>query len=56
MLNPYMPISKVEDDKLNRGTFDYELAQVLLCNVFSSSFTIGLYGKWGEVEKLHYLT
>lgn len=48
MISPDLPIAKSSDDKLNRRSFSESLAQVLLHNSFSSSITIGLYGKWGS--------
>lgn len=48
MLSPDLPITKSDDDTLNRGSFAKSLAQVLLQYSFSSSFTIGLYGEWGS--------
>lgn len=48
MISPDLPITKFDDDTLNRGSFAKSLAQVLLQYSFSSSFTIGLYGKWGS--------
>jgi len=48
MISPDLPITKFEDDALNRGSFAQSLAQVLLQYSFSSSFSIGLYGEWGS--------
>lgn len=48
MISPDLPITKSDDDTLNRGSFAKSLAQVLLQYFFSSSFTIGLYGEWGS--------
>lgn len=48
MISPDLPITKVEDDTLNRGSFAQSLAQVLLQYSLSSSFSIGLYGEWGS--------
>ncbi len=48
MINPDLPITKAADDTLNRSSFAKSLAQILLQDSFSSSFTIGLYGEWGS--------
>ena len=48
MISPDLPITKSEDDTLNRGSFAQSLAQVLLQYSHSSSFSIGLYGEWGS--------
>lgn len=48
MINPDLPITKAADDTLNRSSFAKNLAQILLQDSFSSSFTIGLYGEWGS--------
>lgn len=48
MISPDLPITKFEDDILNRGSFAQSLAQVLLQYSHSSSFSIGLYGEWGS--------
>lgn len=48
MISPDLPITKIEDDTLNRGSFAQSLAQVLLQYSLSSSFSIGLYGEWGS--------
>ena len=48
MISPDLPITKFEDDTLNRGSFAQSLAQALLQYSHSSSFSIGLYGEWGS--------
>lgn len=48
MLSADEPIKKSEDDKLNRRSFADSLAKTIIQNSFSSSFSIGLYGKWGS--------
>lgn len=48
MISPDLPITKFEDDALNRGLFAQSLAQVLQQYSLSCSFSIGLYGKWGS--------
>lgn len=48
MLNPDLPITKSAEDTLNRSSFAKNLAETILQYSFSSSFTIGLYGKWGS--------
>lgn len=48
MISPDLPITKIEEDALNRGSFAQSLAQVLLQYSFSSSFSIGLYEEWGS--------
>lgn len=48
LISPDLPITKFEDDTLNRGSFAQSLAQVLLQYSHSSSFSIGLYGEWGS--------
>ena len=48
MISPDLPITKSDEDLLNRGSFAQNLAKVLLQYSFSSSFTIGLYGEWGS--------
>jgi len=48
MISPDLPITKIEEDALNRGSFAQSLAQVLLQYSLSSSFSIGLYGEWGS--------
>lgn len=48
MLSADEPIKKSEDDKLNRRSFAESLAKTIVQNSFSSSFSIGLYGKWGS--------
>lgn len=48
MISPDLPITKFEDDTLNRGSFAQSLAQVLLQYSHSSSFSVGLYGEWGS--------
>ena len=48
MISPDLPITKFEDDTLNRGSFAQSLAKVLLQYSHSSSFSIGLYGEWGS--------
>ncbi len=48
MISPDLPITKTVDDKLNRSSFARNLAQILLQDSFSSSFTIGIYGEWGS--------
>lgn len=48
MLSADEPIKKSEDDKLNRRSFTESLAKTIVQNSFSSSFSIGLYGKWGS--------
>lgn len=48
MISPDLPITKFEDDALNRGLFAQSLAQVLQQYSLSCSFSIGLYGEWGS--------
>lgn len=48
MISPDLPITKSDEDILNRGSFAKSLAQALLQYSYSSSFTIGLYGEWGS--------
>lgn len=48
MLSADEPIKKSENDKLNRRSFAESLAKTIVQNSFSSSFSIGLYGKWGS--------
>ncbi len=48
MISPDLPITKFEDDTLNRGAFAQSLAQVLQQYSLSCSFSIGLYGAWGS--------
>ncbi len=48
MVSPDLPITKSQDDKLNRRSFANSLAQTLLKYSFTSSLTIGLYGEWGS--------
>lgn len=48
MISPDLPITKIEEDALNRGSFAQSLAQVLLQYSLCSSFSIGLYGEWGS--------
>lgn len=48
MISPDLPITKIEEDVLNRGSFAQSLARVLLQYSLCSSFSIGLYGKWGS--------
>ena len=48
MLNPDFPITKSSDDKLNRGSFADNLAELLVLPSFPTPFSIGLYGKWGS--------
>ncbi len=48
MLSADEPIKKSEDDILNRRSFAESLAKTIVQNSFSSSFSIGLYGKWGS--------
>ena len=48
MLSADEPIKKSEDDRLNRRSFAESLAKTIVQNSFSSSFSIGLYGKWGS--------
>lgn len=48
MLSPDLPIAKLEEDGLNRGSFAESLAKTLVQYSFPSSLTIGLYGEWGS--------
>lgn len=48
MLSADEPIKKSEDDILNRRSFAESLAKTISQNSFASSFSIGLYGKWGS--------
>lgn len=48
LISPDLPITKSTEDKLNRGVFAKSLAKTISQYSFSSSFTIGLYGKWGS--------
>mgnify|MGYP002519240102 CR=1 FL=1 len=48
MFNTDLPITKSEEDQLNRRSFADSLAKTLVQNSFPSSFTIGLYGPWGS--------
>lgn len=48
MLSSDLPIAKLEEDELNRGSFAESLAKTLVQYSFPSSLTIGLYGEWGS--------
>lgn len=48
MISPDLPITKFEDDTLNRGSFAQSLAQVLQQYSLSCSFSVGLHGAWGS--------
>lgn len=48
MISPDLPITKSTEDRLSRGEFAKSLAKTISQYSFSSSFTIGLYGKWGS--------
>ena len=48
MLSSDLPITKLEEDGLNRGSFAESLAKTLVQYSFPSSLTIGLYGEWGS--------
>lgn len=48
MINPDLPITKSNEDTLNRSSFAKSLAKTIVQYSFSSSLTIGLYGKWGS--------
>lgn len=48
MFKPDIPISKKEDDKLDRLPFCNQLAKAILNYRSSESLVIGLYGKWGS--------
>lgn len=48
MFSPDLPIAKLEEDGLNRGSFAESLAKTLVQYSFPSSLTIGLYGEWGS--------
>ena len=48
MISPDLPITKSEEDALNRSNFAKNLAQAVIQCTFPTSFSIGLYGKWGS--------
>lgn len=48
MLCPDLPITKSDDDVLNRGSFAESLAKTIVQYSSPSSLTIGLYGRWGS--------
>lgn len=48
MISPDLPIENSSEDMLNRGSFVKHLSQVITRYSSSSSFSIGLYGKWGS--------
>lgn len=48
MLSADLPITGFEEDKLNRSSFADSLAKTIVQKSFPSSFSIGLYGKWGS--------
>lgn len=48
MISPDLPITKSEEDALNRSNFAKNLAQAVIRCTFPTSFSIGLYGKWGS--------
>ena len=48
MINPDLPITKSNEDTLNRSSFAKNLAKTIVQYSFSSSLTIGLYGEWGS--------
>ena len=48
MIIPDVPITKASDDVLNRSSFANDLANVMLKYSAPTSFSIGLYGKWGS--------
>lgn len=48
MISPDLPITKSEEDALNRSNFVKNLAQAVIQCTFPTSFSIGLYGKWGS--------
>ena len=48
MASPDLPITMSSEDKLNREMFAKSLANVLLQSSFPTSFTVGLYGAWGN--------
>ena len=48
MISPDLPITKSEEDVLNRSNFAKNLAQAVIQCTFPTSFSIGLYGKWGS--------
>lgn len=48
MFSPDLPITKSSEDALNRKTFAESLAKTLLQYHLPTSFTVGLYGKWGS--------
>lgn len=48
MISPDLPITKSDDDVLNRRSFAKNLAHVLLQYHCLSSFSVGLYGEWGS--------
>ncbi|MDJ1466960.1 KAP family P-loop NTPase fold protein [Xanthocytophaga flava] len=42
------PITKAEDDKLQRYTFSMQIANIILNRRDKDSLTIGIFGAWGE--------
>lgn len=48
MLCPDLPITKSDDDVLNRGSFAESLAKTIVQYSSPSSLAIGLYGRWGS--------
>ncbi len=48
MISPDLPITKSNEDRLNRNVFAKSIARTMLQYSFPSSFTIGLYGEWGS--------
>lgn len=52
VLNSDLPINKIEEDVLNRGSFAESLAKIMLDYTVPEGFAIGLYGKWGVVKLL----
>lgn len=47
MFSTDKPISKIEDDMLNRASFSKELAKAILSYTNSDNFAISLCGEWG---------
>lgn len=48
MISTDLPITKSDDDILNRSSFAQNLAKVIIQYSCQSSFSIGLYGEWGS--------
>ena len=48
MFNSDKPITKIEDDVLNRGNFSKQLAHAILAYTKTDNFVISLCGRWGS--------